>query len=303
MSAPVIAAQGVEKRYGELAAVAGVTFEVRPGECYGLLGPNGAGKSTLFKLLTAAVRRTAGTLTVFGLDPAARPREVKARLGVVQQEDTLDGDLDVLGNLRVWGGYYGLDAATIRARSTALLEFLALGEKLHVPILALSGGMKRRLTIARALLSDPQLLLLDEPTTGLDPQVRHAIWEALRLLKGQGMTILLTTHYMEEAAQLADRVGILDGGKLVAEDAPAALVRQRLPRWVLELPVSAQASDGWRGLPGARVEVHGDRAHLFHDDEGALRRWLDAQAITGALLRPASLEDVFLELTGRRLDG
>jgi len=299
----VIAAQGVEKRYGALAAVAGVTFEVRPGECYGLLGPNGAGKSTLFKLLTAAVRRTAGTLSVFGFDPATHPREVKARLGVVQQEDTLDGDLDVLANLRVWGGYYGLDPATIASRSAALLDFLALGEKLHVPIMALSGGMKRRLTIARALLSDPQLLLLDEPTTGLDPQVRHAIWEALRLLKGQGMTILLTTHYMEEASQLADRVGILDGGRLAAEDAPAALVKQRLPRWVLELPVSAQAGDGWRGLQGARVEVHGDRGSLFHDDEGALRRWLDAQAITGALLRPASLEDVFLELTGRRLDG
>ncbi|MCO5168884.1 MAG: ABC transporter ATP-binding protein [Planctomycetes bacterium] len=301
---PVLEARDVVKRYGDAVAVAGVSFHVRPGECYGLLGPNGAGKTTLFKLVTAFARRDGGALTVFGLDPGASPSALKARLGVVGQEDDLDADLDVVSNLRVHGGFFGLGGPALEARIDRLLAFLELGERRRAPIMALSGGMKRRLAIVRALLNAPELLLLDEPTTGLDPQIRHAIWNALRALKAEGLTLLLTTHYMEEAAQLADRVGILERGRLIAEGPPEALVREHLPRFVLELPRSRQQDDGWREL--ARdvrlTEEHGDRVYLFHDDEGPLRRFQAERALQGAQLRHASLEDVFLKLTGRSLD-
>jgi lipooligosaccharide transport system ATP-binding protein len=303
--APILEARDVVKKFGESTAVAGVSFEVRPGECYGLLGPNGAGKTTLFKLVTSYARRDGGTLTVFGLDPARSPSEVKARLGVVNQEDNLDADLDVIANLRVHGSFYGLSGPALEARISRLLAFLELTDRIHMPIMALSGGMKRRLSIVRALLNGPELLLLDEPTTGLDPQIRHAIWNALRVLKGQGLTALLTTHYMEEAAQLCDRVGILNKGKLIAEGAPDELVKQHLPRFVLEVPRSKLEDEARVALEkvATRVESHGDRLYLFHDEEAVLRRCQAEQAPRGAQLRSTSLEDLFLKLTGSSLDG
>jgi len=298
----VLSVKDVVKRYGDFTAVRGVSFEVAPGECYGLLGPNGAGKTTLFKMITALARRSGGELRVFDLDPDRAACEIKARVGVVGQEDSLDTDLDVWNNLLVYGRYFGLSGPEFRARCERLLGFLELSEKRHVPIMALSGGMKRRLAIVRSLLNQPEFLLLDEPTTGLDPQIRHAIWNAIRQLKEGGLTILLTTHYMEEAAQLADRVGIVDEGTMIAEGTPQALIEEHLPRYVLELPVSAQADEGWRAsaeAEAALLEVHGDRAFVLDDDEGKLRSWLASWS--GAQLRIASLEDVFLKLTGRSL--
>jgi len=296
---PVLQVQQVIKRYGAFTAVDDVSFEVRPGECYGLLGPNGAGKTTLFKLITGFARRSGGELRVFGLDPEREPTRVKARLGVVGQEDNLDPDLNVLQNLEVYGSYFGLRGAPFQERCQRLLAFLELETKTRAPLVALSGGMKRRLMIVRALLNSPAFILLDEPTTGLDPQIRHAIWAALRRLKEEGLPILLTTHYMEEAAQLADRVGIVDGGKLIAEGHPGSLVAEHLPPHVLEFSISAQPDDGWRTrIPGARLEAHGDRAYLFAADEAALR---DAQQDLQGIARRTSLEDLFLELTGHTL--
>ncbi len=305
MSTPVVLeARDVVKRYGDFTAVAGVSFEIRPGECYGLLGPNGAGKTTLFKLVTGFARRDGGALSIFGLDPQRSPSEVKARLGVVGQEDNLDADLDLISNLRVHASLFGLGGPELEARIERLLAFLELSERRHMAIMALSGGMKRRLAIVRALLNAPELLLLDEPTTGLDPQIRHAIWNVLRLLKEQGLTLMLTTHYMEEAAQLADRVGIVNQGKLIAEGPPDALLAERLPRFVLELPRSKQDDEAWRDLARevALVEEHGDRVYLFHGEEAPLRSFQAAHAPRGAQLRLTSLEDLFLKLTGRSLD-
>lgn len=304
MGDPAIRVRDLRKTYGELEAVRGISFDVARGEVFGLLGPNGAGKTTLFKLVTGFARRDGGGLTIFGLDPATAPSQVKARLGVVGQEDDLDADLDLISNLRVHASLFGLRGPELEARIDRLLAFLELSDRRHMRIMALSGGMKRRLAIVRALLNAPELLLLDEPTTGLDPQIRHAIWNVLRALKEQGLTLMLTTHYMEEAAQLADRVGILHGGKLIAEGPPEALVEQTLPRFVLELPRSKQADEAWRDLAreAQLVEEHGDRVYLFHGEEGPLRRFQAEHAPRGAQLRLTSLEDVFLKLTGRSLD-
>jgi lipooligosaccharide transport system ATP-binding protein len=299
---PVLDAVNVVKRYGDLVAVAGVSFQVRPGECYGLLGPNGAGKTTLFKLITGMAARSEGTMTVFGLDPADRVSEVKARLGVVGQEDSLDPDVGVWDNLLLYGSYFGLKGPAFEKRCEELLAFLELSQKRGVPIMALSGGMKRRLAIVRALINEPEMLLLDEPTTGLDPQIRHAIWNAIRKLKKQGLTILLTTHYMEEAAQLADRIGIVDHGKTIAEGVPADVIKEHLPAYVLEFAASRQAGEGWRALSeSALLEEHGDRVYVFHDDEKALDGWREEHSLERADSRRTSLEDLFLRLTGRSL--
>jgi len=302
VTSTVLRAQDVIKRYGQLLAVDGLSFTVRAGECYGLLGPNGAGKTTLFKMLTGAAERSGGELTVFGLDPEGRVSEIKARMGVVGQEDSLDPDLGVWQNLATYGRYLGLPGEAFEARCRELLAFLELTEKKRMPIMALSGGMKRRLMIVRALLNRPELLLLDEPTTGLDPQIRHAIWNAIRKLKEEGLTILLTTHYMEEAAQLADRIGIMDRGRKIAEGPPGDVIAAHLPRHVLELAVSRQRSDGWRALgEQAPLEEHGDRAYLFAQDAAALEGWIREHDLVGAEPRRTSLEDLFLKLTGRHL--
>jgi len=293
--------EGVVKRYGDLAAVDGVDLSIEQGSCYALLGPNGAGKTTLSRMIGAVLPRDAGTMRVLGHDPWVEQSEVKSRLGVVMQQDALDEELDVLRNLEIYGLFFWLRGPTLRRRVEELLELVSLTGKEKMPIQALSGGMKRRLLVARALLSDPELLLLDEPTTGLDPQVRQLIWSTLRNLKERGMTILLTTHYMEEAAQLADRVGILDKGKLMAEATPAELIAETLPAYVLEVD-GRECDERPTSTEGTLVEEHGDRLYLFNDDEAALRSWLGDRTLGTAQLRPTSLEDVFLKMTGRGLD-
>ncbi|MCK6470627.1 MAG: ABC transporter ATP-binding protein [Planctomycetes bacterium] len=302
---PVVECDGVVRRFGKLTAVDGVTLHIPRGICYALLGPNGAGKTTLSRMIGAVLPRDGGALRVLGLDPGLEESEVKARLGVVLQENLFDDDLNVLRNLEIYGLFFWKRGPAFRAKVQELLRFVGLEEKEKMGINELSGGMKRRLMIARALLNDPELLILDEPTTGLDPQVRHAIWARLRQLKASGMTILLTTHYMDEAAQLADRVGILHKGNLIAEDRPDALVAKNLPRWVLEFdalekPVCVEALE--KNPDGARYERHGDRAFAFHADEAPLSGWIKQYDLRTALVRPSSLEDVFLKLTGRALD-
>ncbi len=297
---PVVVLDGVEKRFGDLVAVGGVSLAIPRGTCYALLGPNGAGKSTLSRIIAGTAPRDGGSVSVFGMDPWREQVRVKTRLGVVAQEDGLDEELDVQHNLHVYGGFFGLRGPELHARAAALLAFMELGGREATRVVALSGGMRRRLAIARGLLNDPELLILDEPTTGLDPQVRHAIWAVLRRLRGEGLTILLTTHYMEEAAQLADVVGVLHRGRLVASDAPDALVRAHLPSHVVE----TEAQDVAAAPPeGAIAERYGDRLFVFHDDQETLLRWAARHASGRTLARATSLEDVFLKLTGKALDG
>ncbi len=298
-SEPVVELHGVVKRFGDLTAVAGVDITIERGTCYALLGPNGAGKSTLSRIIGGVSPRDEGDVAVFGMDPWEHQVAVKTRLGVVPQEDGLDEELDVLRNLHVYGLFFGLRGDVFRERAARLLEFMELTGREKTRVVTLSGGMRRRLSIARGLLNNPEFLILDEPTTGLDPQVRHVIWAALRKLRSEGITILLTTHYMEEAAQLADTVGILHGGKMVAEDTPDALIRQNLPAHVVETHADEAANDS---PPGALVERHGDRLFVFHDDQQRLLDWAAQHASGSTLTRPASLEDVFLKLTGRALD-
>jgi lipooligosaccharide transport system ATP-binding protein len=300
MPEAVVELTGVTKRFGDLTAVNGVSLTIPAGICYALLGPNGAGKTTLSKMIGAVIPRDAGSMSVLGMDPWERQSEVKNRLGVVMQSDALDEELNVYRNLEIYGLFFWLKGAEFKRRVAELLEFVSLDGREEMPIHALSGGMKRRLLIARALLSEPEFLLLDEPTTGLDPQVRQVIWATMRKLKDEGMTILLTTHYMEEAAQLADRVGILDRGKLIAEASPKELIRKNLPAYVLEFDVREGVTPDELTEHGL-VETHGDRIYLMSDEEGVLRETLGRFGLRAAQLRPTSLEDVFLKMTGRGL--
>lgn len=301
--APLVRVRGLVKRYGNVTAVDGLDFDIRPGEAFGLLGPNGAGKTTTFKVFTTAVLRTAGEVSLFGLDPSRDSVALKSKVGVIGQEDTLDDDLNVINNLRIYGGFFGLSRSEVDRKAERLLAFMGLSEKRTARPFMLSGGMKRRLMIVRALLNDPQLLLLDEPTTGLDPQVRHQIWQALRRLKQQGLTILLTTHYMEEAAQLADRVGIMDHGTIVAVGTPRGLIEETLPPYVLEFGMIGQP-EGWQVICARKgmLEQHGDRVYVFADDEAPLREAIVEANLGNAQTRPSSLEDVFLKRTGHALE-
>ena len=297
----VVDLKEVIREFGDLTAVDAVSLTIEKGICYALLGPNGAGKTTLSKMIGGVLPRDGGDMRVLGMDPWAEQSEVKAHLGVVMQSDALDDELNVIENLRIYGLFFWLKGREFREKVKRLLEFVSLTGREKMPTQALSGGMKRRLLVARALLSDPEILLLDEPTTGLDPQVRQVIWSTLRKLKEAGMTILLTTHYMEEAAQLADRVGILDQGKLITEGSPEELIRRTLPAYVLEF--DEREDPGEDAVPdGAIVERHGDRVYVFLDDETTLRDWLGEHGISAAHLRQTSLEDVFLKLTGRGLN-
>ncbi len=306
MSAPVIDAVDLVKIYGETAAVDGISFSVAPGESFGLLGPNGAGKSTTMRMVGAVSTRTGGQLQILGLDPNEHGPTIRAQLGVVPQADNLDTELRVRENLIVYGRYFGLPRKQQAARGDELLDFAQLYERAKSKVDDLSGGMKRRLTIARALISDPRILLLDEPTTGLDPQARHILWDRLFRLKEQGTTLLLTTHYMDEAEQLCDRLVVVDKGKIMAEGAPAALIRKYSTREVLEVRFGSEQNAGaaakLEGV-GDRLEVLPDRLLVYaNDGEAALvevtRRGL--QPVT-SLVRRSSLEDVFLRLTGRSL--
>jgi lipooligosaccharide transport system ATP-binding protein len=280
---PLIEARGLTKRYGDFVAVDGIDFAVARGETFGFLGPNGAGKSSTMRMIGAVSPASDGTLRVLGLDPDRDGPAVRARLGVVPQEDNLDLELNVGENLLVYGRFFGLPRDEIRERSAELLEFVQLAERRDARVDSLSGGMKRRLTIARALVNDPELMLLDEPTTGLDPQARHALWDRLYRLKQQGVTLVLTTHYMDEAEQLCDRLVIMDRAKIVAEGSPRELIDRFVEREV--------------------VEVMQDRIVIGANDGDAVVDQVHARGLRPetVLVRRSTLEDVFLRLTGRSL--
>src|SRR5256714_5022346 len=303
--APLIHARGLVKKFGELVAVDGIDFDVQRGEAFGFLGPNGAGKSSTMRMIGCVSPPTAGTLRILGLDPVADGPQIRGRLGVVPQQDTLDNELTVRENLIIYGRYFGLSRSEVRERADRLLAFVQLDERASSKVEPLSGGMKRRLTIARSLVNDPDVLLLDEPTTGLDPQARHVVWDRLFRLKQQGVTLVLTTHYMDEAEQLCDRLVVMDGGKIVAEGSPRGLIEQYSTREVVELRFNDDPLEDFAGKLadlGDRVEVLPDRLLLYTDDGDALvpaaHDRLQPQSV---LVRRSTLEDVFLRLTGRTL--
>jgi len=302
----VITASDLTKTYKGFAAVDGISFEVAPGESFGLLGPNGAGKSTTMRMVGAVSTRTSGGLAILGLDPDQYGPEIRSQLGVVPQSDNLDMELRVRDNLIVYGRYFGLPRAQVAKRADELLKFAQLADRAKSKVDDLSGGMKRRLTIARALINDPRILLLDEPTTGLDPQARHILWDRLFRLKEQGTTLVLTTHYMDEAEQLCDRLVVVDKGRIMAEGSPAALIREYSSREVLEVRFGSERNEALgtqlSGI-GDRVEVLPDRVLIYSSNgEAVLERitQLGHEPIT-SLVRRSSLEDVFLRLTGRTL--
>ena len=301
---PLIEARGLTKRFGDFTAVDGIDFEVRRGETFGFLGPNGAGKTSTMRMIGAVSPLTSGTLQVLGLDPATNGAEIKARMGVVPQQDTLDFELTVYENLLVYGRYFGIPKDVIRTRADELIEFVQLTERRDSRTEPLSGGMRRRLTIARALINEPELLLLDEPTTGLDPQARHVLWDRLYRLKQQGVTQVLTTHYMDEAEQLCDRLVVMDRAKIVAEGSPRELIAQYVQREVVELRFKDEISvDGKLDGIGERIEVLADRVLIGTDDGDAAAHAIHGlgMPIESVLVRRSTLEDVFLTLTGRTL--
>ncbi len=304
----MISARQLTKVFDGHVAVDGIDVEVQPGECFGFLGPNGAGKSSTMRMIACVSPSSGGALRVLGLDPAADGPAIRARLGVVPQEDNLDLELSVWDNLIIYGRYFGLPRAQLRGRATALLEFVQLTDRADGKVDPLSGGMKRRLTIARALMNDPELLLLDEPTTGLDPQARHLVWERLFQLKNQGVTIVLTTHYMDEAEQLCDRLVIMDEGTIAAEGSPRSLIERHAPREVVEMRFPDE-TERLAALDvvtrhGGRVEALAERILIYTDDGDAHVARLAADGVRPdrVLVRRSSLEDVFLILTGRTLD-
>jgi lipooligosaccharide transport system ATP-binding protein len=298
-----LSARGVRKSYGGNEVVRGVDLELRSGECFGLLGPNGAGKTTTLRLCLGLTDPDAGAITMLGLPVPLRAREARLRVGVVPQIDNLDPDFTVRENLLVYGRYFGLSDAVIAARIPALLEFAELTSRAGVSIRVLSGGMKRRLTLARALINDPELLFLDEPTTGLDPQARHLIWERLKQLLGQGKTIFLTTHFMDEAERLCDRLAIMDTGRIIATGSPRELVAAHIEPQVLE--VFGDGAQAWAAEDASklteRCEKTGETVFCYTHDAGALLGNLKLRTDVRYLHRPANLEDVFLRLTGRDL--
>ena len=304
-AAPLIHARGLRKEFGELTAVDGIDFDVARGEAFGFLGPNGAGKSSTMRMIGCVSPPSAGTLRILGMDPVTQGPEIRARLGVVPQADTLDNELTVRENLIIYGRYFGLSRAEVRERADRLLEFVQLEERAGSKVEPLSGGMKRRLTIARSLVNEPDVLLLDEPTTGLDPQARHVVWDRLFRLKQQGVTLVLTTHYMDEAEQLCDRLVVMDRGRIAEEGSPLELIQRLSSREVVELRFGGSAPQvDERVFDGqvARVEVLPDRVLLYTDDGDAIVPLAhDRLRPQSVLVRRSTLEDVFLRLTGRTL--
>ena len=307
----MITARGLTKRFGDFTAVDGIDLEVHRGEAFGFLGPNGAGKSSTMRMIGCVAPVTSGELTVLGLDPATQGPQIRARLGVVPQQDTLDHELTVRDNLYIYGRYFGLPRAGLRAKIDELLDFAQLTDRASAKVEPLSGGMKRRLTIARSLINDPELLLLDEPTTGLDPQARHLLWDRLYRLKQQGVTLALTTHYMDEAEQLCDRLVVIDGGRIVAEGSPQSLIAQYSTREVAELRFAPDENAAAAVKLEELVTVNGterieplpDRVLLYvSDGEHAVARAHEiGLSPLSSLVRRSTLEDVFLRLTGRSL--
>ncbi|MDZ4828144.1 MAG: ABC transporter ATP-binding protein [Actinomycetota bacterium] len=308
MSDPLVVARALTKRFDAFVAVDGVDFSIERGEAFGFLGPNGAGKTSTMRMIGCVSPVSGGSLSVLGLDPADAGPAIRARLGVVPQEDNHDTELSVWDNLMIYGRYFDIPRAEIRERATELLDFVQLSDRRDSKVDPLSGGMKRRLTIARALINKPELMLLDEPTTGLDPQARHLVWDRLYRLKQTGVTIVLTTHYMDEAEQLCDRLVIMDRGSIVAEGAPRALIDTYATREVVELrfhTTDAQAAALPRLEPFAdRVESLADRIVMYTPDGDKTVAMLTAEGVEPAavLVRRGSLEDVFLILTGRTLE-
>lgn len=305
-SGPLISARGLTKRFGDLEAVRGIDVEVQRGEVFGFLGPNGAGKSSTMRMIACVSPPSGGELRIFGLDPVVDGSRIRARLGVVPQLDTLDTELSVQENLWIYGRYFDLSRAECRRRTTELLEFARLSDRADSVVDNLSGGMKRRLSIARSLINEPELLLLDEPTTGLDPQARHVLWERLYRLKQQGVTQVLTTHYMDEAEQLCDRLVVMDQGRIVAEGSPRDLIAQHSTREVVELRFETGGHHEVAPLlagVGDRVEELADRLLVYADDGDAALAEVHHRGVRpdSVLVRRSSLEDVFLLLTGRSL--
>ncbi|HEY2549023.1 MAG TPA: ATP-binding cassette domain-containing protein [Streptosporangiaceae bacterium] len=304
----LISAHGLIKKFGEFTAVAGIDFEIWRGEAFGFLGPNGAGKSSTMRMVGCVSPPTAGELSILGLDPVADGSTIRARLGVVPQEDTLDVELTVRENLLVYGRYFGLPRSLIRERADQLLDFVQLSDRADDKVEPLSGGMKRRLTIARSLVNNPDILLLDEPTTGLDPQARHVVWDRLYRLKQRGVTLVLTTHYMDEAEQLCDRLVVMDGGRFAAEGSPRELIERYSTPEVLELRFDIaeheQAAEKLADVPVERIEVLADRILLYVPDGDTALAAVRGHGLEPrtSLVRRSSLEDVFLRLTGRRLE-
>jgi len=302
----LVEARSLTKRFGSFTAVDNIDFEVAAGEAFGFLGPNGAGKSSTMRMIGCVSPVTEGKLRVLGMDPAVDGAEIRARLGVVPQEDSLDTELTVQENLLIYGRYFDLPRKLIAERTAELLEFVQLSDRAKVKVDPLSGGMKRRLTIARSLINDPDLILLDEPTTGLDPQARHVLWDRLYRLKQEGKTLILTTHYMDEAEQLCDRLVVMDKARIVAEGSPRELIASYATREVLELRFAIGDQDA--AVPvletmGERLEALPDRVLVYTDDgDGAAAR-VEQLGLTplSHLVRRSTLEDVFLRLTGRTL--
>jgi len=304
--AAMVRARGLRKFYGDFEAVRGIDVEVTQGESFGFLGPNGAGKSSTMRMIAAVSPPSGGELSILGMDPQTQGPEIRSRIGVCPQEDTLDNELNVRDNLVVYGRYFGIPRREVSERADELLDFVQLTDKSKAKVEDLSGGMKRRLTIARTLVNKPDLLLLDEPTTGLDPQARHLLWDRLFRLKHQGVTIVLTTHYMDEAEQLCDRLVVMDGGQIVAEGSPLDLIRTHSTREVAELRFGVGEHEALAAKVedlAERVEVLPDRLLLYTSDgEEALARVHERGLSPAAVLvRRSTLEDVFLRLTGRTL--
>ncbi|CAN5244181.1 ATP-binding cassette domain-containing protein [soil metagenome] len=306
MSESMITATGLRKSFGDFEAVRGIDLDVRSGEAFGFLGPNGAGKSSTMRMIAAVSPVSGGTLRILGMDPATHGPQIRARIGVCPQDDTLDTEINVWENLFVYGRYFGIPRAEVRARADELLDFVQLTDKAKSKVPELSGGMRRRLTIARSLINRPDILILDEPTTGLDPQARHVIWDRLFRLKQQGVTLILTTHYMDEAEQLCDRLVVMDHGVIAAEGRPLDLIAQHSTKEVAELRFGVGEHDGLVDRVSdlaARVEVLPDRLLLYTDDGDRAVAAVHERGLApmATLVRRSTLEDVFLRLTGRTL--
>ena len=298
----VIEAEALTKNFEDLTAVDHISFRIRTGECFGFLGPNGAGKTTAIRMIQCVSPITSGKLEVLGMDVRKSSREIKALIGVCPQEDNLDPDFTVWKNLLIYARYFGIGKAQAGAKANELLDFMALKEKKDVEIEKLSGGMKRRLMIARALMNDPKFLILDEPTTGLDPQARHLIWEKVRDLKKKGVTVMITTHYMDEAQQLCDRLVIMEQGKILEEGQPMGLISKHVGSGVVEVLNPDDTLDGWLKKGAWTYERAGDRIYLYTDDNRKVRELILTQyPSANVIIRDATLEDVFLKLTGRGL--
>jgi len=299
----LIEAENLTKKFGDLVAVDGINFEIFKGESFGFLGPNGAGKTTTMKMIQSVSPLTGGKLTLVGMDVTEHGREIKSMIGVAPQEDNLDPDFTVLQNLIFYARYFDIPKEKAKRKAKELLRFVQLEEKRDVIITSLSGGMRRRLILARALMNEPQILILDEPTTGLDPQARHLTWTKIRQLQKQGVTVILTTHYMDEAAKLCDRIIIMDHGKIIEKGKPAELVKKHVGEEVLEVLYSEEAMECLKQtFPDARIDVVDDRIHVFaHQPRGVLAKVLEEASFKGAAIRDSNLEDVFLKLAGRSL--